>query len=68
MPGSIKGKAGSGGGKHRILSRYKLRPVPVPVVAVRDQRFPGCGMLSTWNPPSTRMISPVVQAPASEAR
>lgn len=31
-------------------------------------KYSNCGMPSTWKPPSTRMISPVVQAPAAEAR
>ena len=31
-------------------------------------RYSGCAMPRTWKPPSTKITSPVVQAPRSEAR
>ena len=68
--GVVAGEARQAEQRHAAPSSSQARPIPSGVMKrfIAAHRYSGCAMPRMWKPPSTKITSPVVQAPSSEAR
>ena len=66
--GAVAGEPGEAEDRQPLTFVGEVERQAVRGLEAAHSRYSGWAMPRTWKPPSTKMTSPVVQAPRSEAR